>query len=624
MNRTILGYLLISGLAVTVGFAGVSSPYTPDADTLHLWHFDGQTGGMTPDAAASGRIDLFLDYGASVTSASVFGFGTALNTYEGAAGDAPFAGSHAAVADFVGADGAFTFEALIRPDVALSALPNHMEIISAESDDNSGRAWQFRIKNTGELEFNNIMAAGNDFLAAIPTGSDPHAWEVGAWVHVAVTYTGNPAASDNLKLYWTRLDSNASEARLLASFRMTADIDPARNVLFCVGNELRSYGGYSENFEGLIDEVRISSIARAANDMLIVPDLPSPVIVSDPTDTAVRETQAASFTTVFTSASAPTVTWYRVVSPADMAMDPSQVQTVYDAGSEQYTSVLTIADLTLSDAGEYYCRIVNDSGLPRNSAVAGLVVHGLVAHWTLDQNRWADGRYLEEIGSYDAIVTGTPIFVAGADGIANHAVQISASAGWAMCPLLDPVRQSGQMSVSFWADWDETQGTHQDLRAQSTQEEVLTMANGLKADGGWQHVCLVCDGTTGKLYVDGVLQSQGPWRLPDETLAAMNIGVGPDLQNPFNGALDDVRVFNYAMTDFEVADLRYALSGERSCILEFDAQYDLSGPAGEADCVVDLHDLAAFAGQWLSVYGMEDFADFSTSWQTGGFYPSGI
>ena len=51
-------------LAARPGDAAVPGPYTADAYTLHLYHFDGNA----YDAAASNTVNLTLRYGATVSS----------------------------------------------------------------------------------------------------------------------------------------------------------------------------------------------------------------------------------------------------------------------------------------------------------------------------------------------------------------------------------------------------------------------------------------------------------------------------------------------------------------------------------------------------------------------------
>jgi hypothetical protein len=602
-------------------YAAVSGPYTVDAYTLHLYHFDGNAN----DEVTTNTVNLTLRYGATVTETSYADFGTAINTYEGTwdtASNMPIAyNSEEAVNKFVGADGAFTFEAIVKPAVAITAIPNNMQIISGEDDGSEVRAWQFRVTTTGQLEFTKLTGSTAVFSTALPSTGD-HAWAAGQWFHAAVTYNGAAGTADNLKLYWTALDSGESEAVLLGSFQMAEDLDSTPAIDFAIGNESRDATG--ENFEGLLDEVRISSIVRAAGEMLFVSSVPRPVIIAHPSDTVVHQPQAASFQTIFESDSTPIVQWFKVDTAGDIELTSSDpdisIQTSYNSGTQQYTAALSISNTTTLDSGSYYCRINNDSGLPRNSNNAVLTVVGLIAHWTLDQADFVSGQYLEEINGYDAAAQGTPTFTAGADGTVNGAVQIASNSGWATVNLNPST--TGQMTVSVWAYWQQAGVSSDDVQVQSLPDEsTVTAADGLKSNDHWQQVCAVFDGTTGKLYVDGKLRDQGACPLPADMTSLLDIGSAGSGSQSFNGALDDLRIYNYAMTDTEVADVYHIMSGLRVCLLEYASQFDYAGPTGQPDCTVDLYDLVLFANNWLVLYDYPEFADLSSNWLSCGLYP---
>ena len=610
MKKTTLSILMLIGVTTIIN--SVQGGYTPDADTLHLYNFNDGTG-----TDLAGTFDLAAYQGAAIANGVLDTFDGGLSTISPLAGNATGMELESPLSNFIGADGSYTFEAMVRPDMP-QGFGGYMQIVSCDSDGtNIDRGFHFRIDADGTtLRFQTLSGLSVAYMATIT-------YTTGQWYHAAVTYD---AASGNLKLYWTPAGDPAVNE--IGSWSDVVPMLGSTLTAFCVGNELREALGYgNENFEGLIDEVRISGIGRDPGDMSTGTLIPDPVIVSDPNDVAVKEDETAAFSTIFTSPSAPaSILWYKTASPADLVMEPNQpnidVQLTYDAQAGEYTSTLTMTTVAFSDVGQYYCRIVNESGFPRYSSVADLSVHGCVAHWTLDQERYTDNHYQEDISGYDAVVTGTPTFVPGADGLANHAVQITAGDGWALCPVFDPVKQSGQMTVSFWAKWAEAPGTRQDLQAESSHGESIVASNGLQAENRWQHVCTVYDGSTGKLYVDGVLAAQGPWQLAGDTEAAFTIGISSDLQDPFNGAMDDIRIYNYAFNEYEVADARYTLSGDRSCILAFDAAYDLSGPEAQPDCVIDLHDLAAFANAWMTAYDLAEFADLASTWLSSGLYPA--
>jgi hypothetical protein len=621
--------LFIWGLTTAV-FAQNAGPYEVDSYTLHLYHFDGDA----TDAVTVNAVDLTLN-NATVSAASYSDFGMALDTYTG--GDSAIAYSDEKLIGtyFTGTDGAFTFEAIVKPLVAITAIPNHMEIISGDDED-ADRGWQFRITTAGQLEFNNISAGGNQFLAPLPP------YTVGSWYHAAVTYNGQAGAADNLKLYWTKLDDSPEQAAELASFQMSADINPSYAIDFAVGNEAR--GTSSENFEGLIDEVRISSIARQPNDMIFAfSAVPRPVIITHPVDAKVSEPHTAVFQTVFESQSTPVVQWFKTDPAGDIELTIANpdidIQTACDPDTQQYVTTLSIRNTSLAeDTGGYYCRVNNDSTLPRNSNTVYLTVVGLVAHWTMDLSDFVSGYYVDRIAGYPAAAAGTPIFVAGADGQTVKAVHITPTTGWASLDGFTP-SSTGALTVSLWVNWQEPVGTTGDLAITGNfvPESSVAMPNGLKADGQWQHICMVFDGATCQLYSDGLLQAEGAFALPTEMTALLEIGSTDGGDEPFNGSIDELGIYNYAMNDMEVAELRYAFTGLRSCIFAYGDRFDWTGPEGISDCRVDIYDLVDFAVHYLSsdgnydlsgplalpdgIVNLYDFTEMASLWMDCGLYP---
>ena len=146
------------------------------------------------------------------------------------------------------------------------------------------RPFQFRIDGStngggsanGNLRFINVGGSGvEQILTPIPQ-SGPDAFVANEWFHVAVTYNGLESTADNIQLYWTRVDPSRTEANEILSTSMLEDLtgDP---TVFGVGNEYRS--APENNLNGLIDEVRISSIARGAGDMLFAIPEPSAALL---------------------------------------------------------------------------------------------------------------------------------------------------------------------------------------------------------------------------------------------------------------------------------------------------------------------------------------------------------
>lgn len=83
------------------------------------------------------------------------------------------------------------------------------------------------------------------------------------------------------------------------------------------------------------------------------------------------------------------------------------------------------------------------------------------------------------------------------------------------------------------------------------------------ADNAWHHAAVTCDGENVKLYVDGIRQQQtaavaghGAGASGEPLTLGMNRSnpTAKDKEAAFEGALDEVLVFNRALTDAEVRD----------------------------------------------------------------------
>lgn len=379
------------------GQPGLFTPYTPDGNTLHLWHFSTVA---TPivDAVTSGGVNLTaLRNSATLWQASVSGLGTALDT---APRRGTTTGAYLAPTEIVnpattdnvpitlaGADGAFTYDAVVRIDfdpsvVQTTAIASEpMQILSMEDDTAAGRVFQFRIVPRGTLnvgaaptlEFVNLHAevGVQTITAPLPlTGAE--ALVQGAWYHVAVTYNGADATSGNLKLYWTRMDNTRTAATELLSAQLTADLVTTTGV-FCVGNEGRAgaagVGGTAANFVGLIDEVRISSIARASTGFYFTNSAPP-----------------ASPTSLIATAGNATVGlgWSSVSGANTYTIKRSTVSgTGYAPISAGAVSGTTYSDTTVTNGTTYYYVVtaVGSGGESGNSNEASATPLSALASW---------------------------------------------------------------------------------------------------------------------------------------------------------------------------------------------------------------------------------------------------
>jgi hypothetical protein len=299
--------------------AYITGPYAIDAYTMHLWHLDEAgtpavdqahytyTSSFTPTKDANQPLNaLFGATPATLGNSSYSGFGTALSTVPSSAPPFPANSVQPGLGALTPANGtadnvdhtfdnptthAFTMEAIIKiafnPTVAWS---QPQEIIAGEGDasDSSDRSWQFRIEaNTTpgttawKLRFQKVSGFGGvgqstanwNVDANIPT-TGINAIVQDGWFHVAVTYDGSISNASGLNLYWTALDPANTQASLAGSGMLNGWLRE-QDTDFALGNEMRDFNGNTEPFNGLIDEVRISDIARASTDFLFAVPEPS-------------------------------------------------------------------------------------------------------------------------------------------------------------------------------------------------------------------------------------------------------------------------------------------------------------------------------------------------------------
>jgi hypothetical protein len=264
--------------------------------------------------------------------------------------------------------------------------------------------------------------------------------------------------------------------------------------------------------------------------------------------------------------------------------------------------------------------------------------NSLVAHWSLNVADY-DGNYLDTVEGYIAQPAAEPNFIAGVRNEPNGAVMITSSSGWGLSEAFGVDLTKG-FTICLWVNWNgDWQGTINvdDLVVESSEsgaEYVVT--NGLKANQRWQHVCITYEDGWLKVYLNGQLKMTESCEMSDAYEAAIAIGNDSE-QQIFNGSIDDIRLYNYALSQTEITQL---VTADKNCIRAYSLEYDFSGPYGLPDCVVSLYDMAEFSNHWLEngipEYSLEydfsgpdgvpdhvvdiyDLAEFSKHWLSSGW-----
>jgi hypothetical protein len=200
---------------------------------------------------------------------------------------------------------------------------------------------------------------------------------------------------------------------------------------------------------------------------------------------------------------------------------------------------------------------------------------GLISQWE------ADGDVEDSKGSNDGTLQGDTTFAPGVDGVGDEAFSFDGDGDFVLVPDSLSLNPTTEITVAAWVQATGGQGQHRDIVSKDGENDdrqyLMTASSGnvFRAhvgfssttsnscvfstgfhllDGGtgvvlgqWYHVAMTYDGSTLKLYVDGVLDGScdvsGTMLLTDEPV---RIGGGATAGTPYHlkGLVDDARIYD--------------------------------------------------------------------------------
>jgi len=196
----------------------------------------------------------------------------------------------------------------------------------------------------------------------------------------------------------------------------------------------------------------------------------------------------------------------------------------------------------------------------------------LIAHWSLDE---AEGIVAgDSVGNNDGYVVGDPIWVPDG-GQVDGAIYLDGIDDVIIAgPVLNPA--DGVFSVVAWikggapcqvvlsqqgaANWlllHPADGTLMTELQGSGRFGAPLISDAIISDGNWHRVGLVWDGSYRTLYLDDVPVAEDTQGIPSGSDADLYIGVSKDYAAGtfFSGLIDDIRIYNVALTAEQIAML---------------------------------------------------------------------
>jgi regulation of enolase protein 1 (concanavalin A-like superfamily) len=202
---------------------------------------------------------------------------------------------------------------------------------------------------------------------------------------------------------------------------------------------------------------------------------------------------------------------------------------------------------------------------------------GLVANYTFENN-------LKDVtgNGHDGTLIGAPTYVTGAPGLGTGMLFPGPAGNAVDLGTFNPSEKTGMLSVSLWAKWNglstQWQGligkrntwadgqtmwqieANQTTGALSFSRYNITGATApVLTVGQWTHIALTFDKTVAQFYINGAkagAPSAGTFSFGSKEDAELLIGCdNAGGGNAFNGVLDEVRLYDVALTPAEVLTL---------------------------------------------------------------------
>jgi hypothetical protein len=409
-------------------------------------------------------------------------------------------------------------------------------------------------------------AAGGSI--AMPTPVAPN----NQWQHIVATYDGNFALMNFYVNGQPVATNTAAPATLLADNNHEVSIG---------SRESSATSGYNFGFAGLIDDVRIYNRALSANDvqtLFAAAGGLAPVFYTQPEGASKYVGDGLLLSALVDGSTPLTYQWQN-----------SGVNLTGGTGSS-----LNLTNLQLSDAGNYTLVLSNAYGTATSSVavvqVTAFNITNTFAYWKFDETSGssaADSSGNGNTGSLISFPGDNSQWVAGRVGGALNLSNTNVGQGYVTAPDSPSLNFTNSLSLSLsaWVKGTPAQITGAGIIAKGyggNEEYAMDVSGGafrfyvrnaaalsspiqssVGPNNRWQHLIATYDAASGlmNLYVNAQLVSTGPAPTSllsnshEVSIGSRESGVASGYVWPFNGVIDDVRIYNRALRTNEVQTL---------------------------------------------------------------------
>lgn len=264
-----------------------------------------------------------------------------------------------------------------------------------------------------------------------------------------------------------------------------------------------------------------------------------------------------------------------------------------------------------------------------------ITTDGLIAYYPFNGNAKDESFHGNHGSVYDAVL------VADRMGEPDRAYRFDGSDSYIDCGYNAELDLSSALTISAWIFSQQTAGFGRvvsrvavsgsatvkgyELVVGASQYPPLLQfnagslsvkSNNIIESGKWVFVAVVCVDRTVKLYVDGILSASSTLSsaIPKAGDVPLEIGNrGEKHDNKFTGMIDDVRIYERALTDVEISELYnefdYPSSIKEYTKADLDAARDSAYEAGRqicmdnpASCGIDVGESANFNSSTMTLH----------------------